>query len=61
LKTAPVTCPKCNGEGYLIYKHRGNIGDLKSCNRFDRQKCPICNGSGFISENINDCFTRKLT
>ena len=52
MKTAPQTCWKCKGEGYLVYKHRGNIGDLKSCNRFERQKCPVCKGRGIIQHEL---------
>ncbi len=41
--TSPVTCPKCNGEGQIVYTQQSMFGMVRNV-----QTCPDCHGSGKI-------------
>ena len=39
--TQPTTCPKCNGEGQIVYTQQSMFGMVRNV-----QTCPECNGTG---------------
>ena len=39
--TTPVTCPKCNGKGRIVYTQQSLFGTVQNV-----QTCPECGGSG---------------
>ena len=41
--TSPVTCPKCHGEGQVVYTQQSMFGMVRNV-----QTCPDCHGSGKI-------------
>ena len=46
--TQPTTCPKCNGEGQIVYTQQSMFGMVRNV-----QTCPECNGTGkIIKENV---------
>lgn len=49
--TSPVTCPKCNGKGQVIYTQQTMFGTMQNV-----QTCPNCGGSGkIIKEKCPEC------
>lgn len=49
--TSPETCPKCNGEGRIIFTQQSLFGMTRS-----EQICPECGGSGkVVKEKCPDC------
>ena len=49
--TSPVTCPKCHGEGQVVYTQQSMFGTVRNV-----QTCPDCNGIGQIIRNkCTDC------
>lgn len=49
--TSPVTCPKCNGEGQIVYTQQSMFGMVRNV-----QTCPECNGTGkVIKEKCTSC------
>ena len=49
--TSPVTCPKCNGSGQVVYTQQSMFGMVRNV-----QECPDCNGTGqIIKEKCSDC------
>lgn len=49
--TSPVTCPKCNGEGQIVYTQQSMFGMVRNV-----QTCPECNGTGkVIKDKCPDC------
>ena len=49
--TSPVTCPKCKGQGQIVYTQQSMFGMVRNV-----QTCPDCNGSGQIIRNkCSDC------
>ena len=44
-----MTCPKCNGKGYILVNPTGGFG-LNPGNRMVEETCPKCNGTGKINE-----------
>ena len=49
--TQPTTCPKCHGEGQVVYTQQSMFGTVRNV-----QTCPDCNGSGQIIRNkCTDC------
>ncbi|MBQ1312393.1 MAG: molecular chaperone DnaJ [Blautia sp.] len=56
--TSPVTCPKCNGEGQIMYTQQsmfGMVRNVQTCpecrgtGKVIREKCPKCRGTGYTS------------
>ena len=56
--TSPVTCPKCNGEGQIVYTQQSMFGmvrnvqvcpDCHGSGKIIKDKCPDCRGTGYIS------------
>ena len=56
--TSPVTCPKCNGEGQIVYTQQSMFGmvrnvqvcpDCHGTGKIIKDKCPDCRGTGYIS------------
>ena len=56
--TQPVTCPKCNGEGQIVYTQQSMFGmvrnvqvcpDCHGTGKIIKDKCPDCRGTGYIS------------
>ena len=54
--TSPITCPKCNGKGKIMYTQQsffGQIQNVQSCpdcggtGKVIKEKCPKCYGSGY--------------
>ena len=41
--TSPVTCPKCHGEGQIVYTQQSMFGMVRNV-----QTCPDCGGRGFV-------------
>ena len=41
--TSPVTCPKCNGEGQVVFTQQSMFGMVRNV-----QTCPDCHGTGKI-------------
>ena len=49
--TSPTTCPKCNGEGQIVYTQQSMFGMVRNV-----QTCPECNGTGkIIKEKCTSC------
>ncbi|UWP58893.1 molecular chaperone DnaJ [Ruminococcus gauvreauii] len=49
--TEPQTCPKCNGEGQVVYTQQSMFGMVRNV-----QTCPECNGTGkVIKEKCTSC------
>ena len=49
--TEPVTCPKCNGTGQVVFTQQSMFGMVRNV-----QACPDCHGSGkIIKEKCSDC------
>ena len=42
--TSPVTCPKCNGEGQVVFTQQSMFGMVRNV-----QTCPDCHGTGYTS------------
>ena len=50
--TSPVTCPKCHGEGQVVYTQQSFFGTVQNV-----QTCPDCNGTGkIIKDKCPDCY-----
>ena len=56
--TQPTTCPKCNGEGQIVYTQQsmfGTVQNVQTCpdchgtGKIIRDKCPDCHGTGYVS------------
>ena len=55
--TSPVTCPKCNGAGQVVYTQQSMFGMVRNV-----QTCPDCNGTGkIIKEKCSDCHGTGYT
>ena len=49
--TSPITCPKCNGSGQVVYTQQSMFGMVRNV-----QECPECHGTGqIIKEKCSDC------
>ena len=49
--TSPVTCPKCNGEGQIVFTQQSMFGMVRNV-----QTCPECHGTGkVIKDKCPDC------
>ena len=57
--TSPETCPKCNGEGQVVYTSQSLFGmtrniqpcpDCGGTGKIIREKCPDCRGTGYVSK-----------
>ena len=49
--TEPVTCPKCNGSGQVVFTQQSMFGMVRNV-----QACPDCHGSGkIIKEKCGNC------
>lgn len=49
--TSPVTCPRCNGEGQIVYTQQSMFGMVRNV-----QTCPECQGTGkVIKEKCTSC------
>ena len=49
--TEPVTCPKCNGTGQVVFTQESMFGMVRNV-----QACPDCHGSGkIIKEKCTSC------
>ena len=49
--TSPITCPKCKGQGQIVYTQQSMFGMVRNV-----QTCPDCNGTGqIIKEKCPDC------
>ena len=55
--TSPTTCPKCNGEGQVVYTQQSMFGmvrnvqtcpDCQGTGKVIKDKCPDCRGTGYI-------------
>ena len=50
--TSPVTCPKCNGKGKIVYTQQSFFGQVQNV-----QTCPDCRGTGkIVKEKCPDCY-----
>ena len=50
--TTPVTCPKCNGKGRIVYTQQSLFGQMQNV-----QTCPDCQGTGkIVKEKCTDCY-----
>ncbi|MCI5901585.1 MAG: molecular chaperone DnaJ [Blautia sp.] len=55
--TSPVKCPKCNGEGQIVYTQQSMFGMVRNV-----QVCPECQGSGkVIKEKCTSCHGSGYT
>lgn len=55
--TSPVTCPKCHGEGQIVYTQQTMLGMMRNV-----QTCPDCRGTGkIIKEKCPDCYGTGYT
>ena len=49
--TSPVTCPKCHGEGQVVYTQQSMFGMVRNV-----QTCPDCHGTGkIIKDKCSAC------
>ncbi len=49
--TTPTTCPKCNGQGQVVYTQQSMFGMVRNV-----QPCPDCHGTGkIIKDKCPDC------
>ena len=49
--TSPVTCPKCKGQGQIVYTQQSMFGMVRNV-----QTCPDCNGTGkVIKDKCSAC------
>ena len=49
--TSPTTCPKCNGEGQVVYTQQSMFGMVRNV-----QTCPDCHGTGkIIKDKCSAC------
>ncbi len=49
--TSPVTCPRCHGEGQIVYTQQSIFGMVRNV-----QACPECGGSGkIIKDKCTSC------
>lgn len=49
--TSPITCPKCNGTGQVVYRQQSMFGMMQNI-----QVCPDCHGTGkIIQDKCPDC------
>ena len=50
--TSPVTCPKSNGKGKIVYTQQSFFGQVQNV-----QTCPDCRGTGkIVKEKCPDCY-----
>ncbi len=50
--TTPVTCPKCQGKGKIVYTQQSFFGQVQNV-----QTCPDCRGTGkIVKEKCSDCY-----
>ena len=50
--TSPITCPKCNGKGKIVYTQQSFFGQVQNV-----QTCPDCQGTGkIVKEKCPDCY-----
>ncbi|MCQ2421659.1 MAG: molecular chaperone DnaJ [Lachnospiraceae bacterium] len=50
--TAPETCPRCKGQGAILYTQQSMLGMIQS-----QKTCPDCRGTGkIIKEKCKDCY-----
>lgn len=55
--TSPVTCPKCNGEGQIVYTQQSMFGMVRNV-----QTCPECHGTGkVIKDKCTACHGSGYT
>lgn len=56
--TSPVTCPKCQGKGQIVYTQQSMFGmmqnvtvcpDCHGSGKIIKEKCPDCRGTGYTS------------
>ena len=56
--TSPVTCPKCQGKGQIVYTQQSRFGmmqnvtvcpDCHGTGKIIKEKCPDCRGTGYTS------------
>ena len=56
--TQPITCPKCNGEGQIVYTQQsmfGMVRNVQTCpdchgtGKVIKDKCTVCRGTGYTS------------
>ena len=56
--TSPETCPKCGGEGQVVYTQQSFFGtgqnvqtcpDCQGTGKIVREKCPDCQGTGYVA------------
>ena len=56
--TSPVTCPKCNGSGQVVYTQQslfGMVRNVQTCpdcggtGKYIKDKCFACHGTGYVS------------
>ncbi len=56
LEHQPTTCPKCNGEGQIVYTQQSMFGMVRNV-----QTCPECNGTGkIIKENVRPAVEQDI-
>ena len=49
--TSPITCPKCKGQGQIVYTQQSMFGMVRNV-----QTCPDCNGTGkVIKDKCSAC------
>ena len=46
--TSPVTCPRCNGEGQIVYTQQ-TCPDCHGTGKIIKEKCSACRGTGYTS------------
>ena len=56
--TSPITCPKCQGKGQIVYSQQslfGMVQNVQTCpdchgtGKIVKEKCPNCGGNGYTS------------